>query len=252
MTARAPETKQGRDIKLDLFRGLSLFIILIDHTRGNVLSRWTPGNFGLSDAASVFIFVSGYTVALAFWPRIPRLRLDAGHSTHAVAGLAALHFAARAAHGGGVAAEHRMAHAWDGRVRLDAEAGLSVHRTRRSDLARHHAVIRATRSRHPAGLCRDDGDDPGSDGSRLGRQAVGAGMLADAVGRLATFWLDPAGRSVGRARLVLRSVRVAARIPDRILPGDGLAPGAAAQQVAAGCGDRDAGIRPAGAGGARL
>jgi hypothetical protein len=55
-----------RDLKLDLFRGLSLFIILIDHTRGNVLARWTPGQFGLSDAAAVFICVSGYTVALAF------------------------------------------------------------------------------------------------------------------------------------------------------------------------------------------
>jgi hypothetical protein len=57
---------RDRDIKLDLFRGLSLFIILIDHTRGNVLAQWTPGQFGLSDAAAVFICVSGYTVALAF------------------------------------------------------------------------------------------------------------------------------------------------------------------------------------------
>ena len=59
-------TIRERDIKLDLFRGLSLFIILIDHTRGNWLANWTPGQFGFSDAAAVFICVSGYTVALAF------------------------------------------------------------------------------------------------------------------------------------------------------------------------------------------
>jgi hypothetical protein len=66
MSSHDRDLTRGRDIKLDLFRGLSLFIILIDHTRGNLLARWTPGNFGLSDAAAVFICVSGYTVALAF------------------------------------------------------------------------------------------------------------------------------------------------------------------------------------------
>lgn len=55
-----------RDLRLDFFRGMSLFIILIDHMRGNVLGFWTPGNFGFSDAACVFIFISGYTAALAF------------------------------------------------------------------------------------------------------------------------------------------------------------------------------------------
>ncbi len=55
-----------RDLRLDFFRGISLFIILIDHMRGNSWVNWTPGQFGYSDAACVFIFISGYTAALAF------------------------------------------------------------------------------------------------------------------------------------------------------------------------------------------
>ncbi len=55
-----------RDLRLDFFRGISLFIILIDHMRGNTLGNWTPGHFGFSDAACIFIFISGYTAALAF------------------------------------------------------------------------------------------------------------------------------------------------------------------------------------------
>ena len=56
----------GRDLRLDFFRGISLFIILIDHMRGNNLAAWTPGAFGFSDAACIFIFISGITSALAF------------------------------------------------------------------------------------------------------------------------------------------------------------------------------------------
>jgi len=59
-------TGRQRDLRLDFFRGLSLFIILIDHMRGNILVNWTPGQFGFSDAACIFIFISGYTAALAF------------------------------------------------------------------------------------------------------------------------------------------------------------------------------------------
>jgi hypothetical protein len=58
--------RKQRDLRLDFFRGLSLFVILIDHMRGNAWADWTPGNFGFSDAACVFIFISGYTAALAF------------------------------------------------------------------------------------------------------------------------------------------------------------------------------------------
>jgi hypothetical protein len=61
---RAPA--KFRDPRLDFFRGLSLFIILVSHTRGNALSDWIPARFGLSDAADMFVFVSGYAGGMAF------------------------------------------------------------------------------------------------------------------------------------------------------------------------------------------
>ncbi len=64
MSAAAPP--KIRDPRLDFFRGLSLFIILVSHTRGDWLSDWIPARFGFSDAANMFVFVSGYAVGLAF------------------------------------------------------------------------------------------------------------------------------------------------------------------------------------------
>ncbi len=58
--------KKVRDPRLDFFRGLALFVILVSHTRGDVLSDWIPARFGLSDAATMFVFVSGYACGLAF------------------------------------------------------------------------------------------------------------------------------------------------------------------------------------------
>jgi hypothetical protein len=55
-----------RDPRLDFFRGLSLFIILVSHTRSDVLADWIPARFGLSDAANMFVFVSGYAGGIAF------------------------------------------------------------------------------------------------------------------------------------------------------------------------------------------
>ncbi|HLY58743.1 MAG TPA: OpgC domain-containing protein, partial [Stellaceae bacterium] len=55
-----------RNVRLDFFRGLSLFIILVSHTGGDVLSDWIPARFGLSDAANMFVFVSGYAGGMAF------------------------------------------------------------------------------------------------------------------------------------------------------------------------------------------
>lgn len=57
---------KSRDVRLDFFRGLSLFIILVSHTRGDLLADWIPARFGLSDAANMFVFVSGYAGGIAF------------------------------------------------------------------------------------------------------------------------------------------------------------------------------------------
>jgi lysophospholipase L1-like esterase len=59
-------TKPSRDVRLDFFRGLALFFIFIDHIPNNPLSYFTLQGIGFSDAAEVFIFISGYTAALVY------------------------------------------------------------------------------------------------------------------------------------------------------------------------------------------
>src|SRR6266700_4041067 len=54
-----------RDVRLDLFRGLANWAIFLDHIPHEVLSSFTTRNYGFSDAADLFVFISGYTAALA-------------------------------------------------------------------------------------------------------------------------------------------------------------------------------------------
>jgi hypothetical protein len=55
-----------RDLRLDFFRGLSLFFIYIDHIQDNVLSYFTLQSVAFADAAEVFVFISGYTAAVVY------------------------------------------------------------------------------------------------------------------------------------------------------------------------------------------
>jgi hypothetical protein len=56
----------ARDLRLDFFRGVALLLIFVDHIPGNVLSHFTVQSLGFSDAAEIFIFISGYTAALVY------------------------------------------------------------------------------------------------------------------------------------------------------------------------------------------
>ena len=49
--------QSGRDLRLDLFRGLSLLFIFIDHIPNNVLSYLTLHSIAFYDAAEVFVFI---------------------------------------------------------------------------------------------------------------------------------------------------------------------------------------------------
>ncbi|THD84667.1 OpgC domain-containing protein [Aliigemmobacter aestuarii] len=60
------EPKGQRDPRLDFFRGLGMFIILIAHITGNPWTLWIPARFGFSDATEMFVFCSGMASALAF------------------------------------------------------------------------------------------------------------------------------------------------------------------------------------------
>ena len=55
-----------RELRLDLFRGLALWLIFIDHLSPDLLTWFTIRNYGFSDATEIFIFVSGYTAALVY------------------------------------------------------------------------------------------------------------------------------------------------------------------------------------------
>ena len=62
--ARLPAA--GRDLRLDLFRGLANWAIFLDHIPHEVLNSATTRNYGFSDAADLFVFISGYTAAFVF------------------------------------------------------------------------------------------------------------------------------------------------------------------------------------------
>ncbi len=55
-----------RDPRLDFFRGIAMFIIVIAHTPGNGWTLWIPARFGFSDATEIFVFCSGMASAIAF------------------------------------------------------------------------------------------------------------------------------------------------------------------------------------------
>jgi hypothetical protein len=67
-----PARGANRDYRLDFFRGLALFFIFIDHIPDNAISYFTLRSFAFCDAAEVFIFISGYTAALAYAPVFDR------------------------------------------------------------------------------------------------------------------------------------------------------------------------------------
>ncbi|HEY7457416.1 MAG TPA: OpgC domain-containing protein [Xanthobacteraceae bacterium] len=56
----------GRDLRLDFFRGLSLWFIFLNHIPSNTVSWITNRHYGFSDAAEIFVFISGYTAAFVY------------------------------------------------------------------------------------------------------------------------------------------------------------------------------------------
>ena len=64
MPANATLPISGRDHRLDLFRGIANWAIFLDHIPNNVVAWITIRNYGFSDAAELFIFISGYMTSL--------------------------------------------------------------------------------------------------------------------------------------------------------------------------------------------
>ncbi len=65
-TGTVTRTKRVRDLRLDFFRGLGMFIILIAHITDNPWTLYIPARFGFSDATEMFVFCSGMASAIAF------------------------------------------------------------------------------------------------------------------------------------------------------------------------------------------
>jgi hypothetical protein len=57
---------RGRDLRLDLARGIANWFIFLDHIPHNVVNLLTLRNYGFSGATDVFVFVGGYTAAIMY------------------------------------------------------------------------------------------------------------------------------------------------------------------------------------------
>jgi hypothetical protein len=66
LPAQVPVVTTERDLRLDLFRGLALWLIFLDHVPNNIVAWFTIRNYGFSDATEIFIFISGYTAAFVY------------------------------------------------------------------------------------------------------------------------------------------------------------------------------------------
>ena len=66
MASPPPAAAGERDLRLDLFRGVALWLIFLDHIPENVVNWFTIRNYGFSDATEIFIFISGYTAAFVY------------------------------------------------------------------------------------------------------------------------------------------------------------------------------------------
>src|SRR3974390_193477 len=57
---------KGRDLRLDLYRGIANWAIFLDHIPDNAVNWITTRNYGFSDAADLFVFISGYTASSVY------------------------------------------------------------------------------------------------------------------------------------------------------------------------------------------
>jgi hypothetical protein len=55
-----------RDLRIDFFRGLALYMIIFDHVPGDPLGQFTYFHLGLSDAAEIFVFLSGVSCGIVY------------------------------------------------------------------------------------------------------------------------------------------------------------------------------------------
>ncbi len=75
MNINSKMVADGHDTRLNLFLGLANWSLFLDHIPHDVVNQLTARNYGFSGAADLFIFISGYTAAIAY----ARIALERGY-----------------------------------------------------------------------------------------------------------------------------------------------------------------------------
>src|SRR5262245_56044696 len=74
MSAYQTAGVNARDARIDFFRGIALLMILVDHVSGDPISRFTYQKLGFSDAAEIFVFLSGTSCGIVYSRVLARRR----------------------------------------------------------------------------------------------------------------------------------------------------------------------------------
>ena len=56
----------NRDLRVDFFRGVALWLIFIDHIPGNWIAQFSLRNFALCDSTEIFVLLAGYAAGVAY------------------------------------------------------------------------------------------------------------------------------------------------------------------------------------------
>ena len=65
-TIKASLAAHGCDLRIDFARGIANYFMVLDHIPNNVVNLLTMRNFGFSGAVDLFVFTSGYAVAILY------------------------------------------------------------------------------------------------------------------------------------------------------------------------------------------
>lgn len=71
---------QKRSFEIDVFRGLALVFIVVNHTAGSVFAWGTSRNFGISEATEQFVFLAGLVTAFAYMAKVRRLGTESANA----------------------------------------------------------------------------------------------------------------------------------------------------------------------------
>ncbi len=60
------QTGPKRDLRVDFFRGVALWMIFVDHIPPNLANQFSLRNFAFCDATEIFVLLAGYAAAISY------------------------------------------------------------------------------------------------------------------------------------------------------------------------------------------